>query len=252
MAASQSLVHVSPNQLARLYELVSASGDSGENGDEGSLEVGVTGGDEARVDCLSALVPVLSVHPTLQHTAQSAVGEVLMRRGGLSPQTEHSLLVVCGDDYLMLLQLAQLARRNGHRFSRSFYRAALSKVLQSPPPSPPASTTPTASGDLGRRAEEGTEGSSQEMSGVAGELMAMMSGDWDKAVVETEVFWLALHLAREENQVKAIWDEMATSQYVGDERSALYQCPPLCVISAGVLEKHSTCCSYTCWLVVMS
>ena len=31
---------------------------------------------------------------------------------------------------------------------------------------------------------------------MAGELMAMMSGDWDKAVVETEVFWLALHLAR--------------------------------------------------------
>ena len=57
--------------VCRLYELVSASGDSGENGDEGSLEVGVTGGDEARVDCLSALVPVLSVHPTLQHTAQS-------------------------------------------------------------------------------------------------------------------------------------------------------------------------------------
>ena len=34
------------------------------------------------------------------------------------------------------------------------------------------------------------------MPSVAGELMAMMSGDWKKEVVEAEVFWLALHLAR--------------------------------------------------------
>ena len=57
--------------VCRLYELVSARGDSGENGDEGSLEEGVARGEEARVDCLSALVPVLSVTPTLQHMAQS-------------------------------------------------------------------------------------------------------------------------------------------------------------------------------------
>ncbi|CAI8006219.1 hypothetical protein GBAR_LOCUS4607 [Geodia barretti] len=136
----------------------------------------------------------------------------------------------------MLLQLARLARRNGHRFSRSFYREALSKVLQSPPPSPPASTTPTASGDLGRRAEEGREGTSQEM---AGELMAMMSGDWDKAVVETEVFWLALHLAREESQVKAVWDEMATSQYVGDE-SVSVELVRACLRTAGNLRRGTS------------
>jgi hypothetical protein len=136
----------------------------------------------------------------------------------------------------MLLQLARLARRNGHRFSRAFYREALSKVLQSPPPSPPASTTPTASGDLGRRAEEGREGTSQEM---AGELMAMMSGNWDKAVVETEVFWLALHLAREESQVKAVWDEMATSQYVGDE-SVSVELVRACLRTAGNLRRGTS------------
>ena len=53
----------------------------------------------------------------------------------------------------------------------------------------------------GGRKEQGgrgerREGSQEEMPGVAGELMAMMSGDWEKTVVETEVFWLALHLAR--------------------------------------------------------
>ena len=53
----------------------------------------------------------------------------------------------------------------------------------------------------GGRKEQGgrgerREGSQEEMPAVAGELMAMMSGDWEKTVVETEVFWLALHLAR--------------------------------------------------------
>ena len=33
-------------------------------------------------------------------------------------------------------------------------------------------------------------------------------------------FGLSCCLSREESQVKAVWDEMATSQYVGDERSA--------------------------------
>lgn len=107
---------------------------------------------------------------------------------------------------------------------RSFYRAALSKVLQPPLPSPGL----TVSGHLERGGErerewsqmnkstvvgnqeegggggrkeqgrrgEGREGSQEEMPAVAGELMAMMSGDWEKTVVETEVFWLALHLAR--------------------------------------------------------
>ena len=32
-------------------------------------------------------------------------------------------------------------------------------------------------------------------------------------------FGLSCCLSREESQVKAVWDEMATSQYVGDERS---------------------------------
>ena len=118
-------------------------------------------------------------------------------------------------------------------FLRSFYRAALSKVLESPPPPlppPPPTTTTTASSDWRRTVEgrvgeesreEGKEGekvtvegstwegrggegrkvsrkesSNKEIPGVAGELLAMMSGDWDKSVVETEVFWLALHLAR--------------------------------------------------------
>ena len=30
----------------------------------------------------------------------------------------------------------------------------------------------------------------------AGQLVAMMSGDWEKSVVEADMFWLALHLAR--------------------------------------------------------
>ena len=105
-------------------------------------------------------------------------------------------------------------------FLRSFYRAALSKVLESPPPPlppPPPPTTTTASSDWRRTVEErvgeesreeGKEGekvtvegstwegrggegrkvsrkesSNKEIPGVAGELLAMMSGDWDKSVV---------------------------------------------------------------------
>lgn len=36
----------------------------------------------------------------------------------------------------------------------------------------------------------------QEIPSVAGELLAMMSGDWDRRAVEADVVWLALHLAR--------------------------------------------------------
>ena len=40
------------------------------------------------------------------------------------------------------------------------------------------------------------ESAVQEIPSVAGELLAMMSGDWDRRVVEADVVWLALHLAR--------------------------------------------------------
>ena len=49
--------------------------NSGETGDKGTgeEEEGVTreGGEEVRVDCLSALVPLLSAHPSLHHMAHS-------------------------------------------------------------------------------------------------------------------------------------------------------------------------------------
>ena len=61
--------------VCRLYGLVSVGENSGETGDKGSgeEEEGVTreGGEEVRVDCLSALVPLLSAHPSLHHMAHS-------------------------------------------------------------------------------------------------------------------------------------------------------------------------------------
>ena len=63
---------------------------------------------------------------------------------------------------------------------RLFYRGALSSVMRQ------------HAGDR----ETGGGGDVRETPAVAGELLAMMSGDWDKAVVEADVFWLALHLAR--------------------------------------------------------
>lgn len=42
----------------------------------------------------------------------------------------------------------------------------------------------------------GGESALKEIPSVAGELLAMMSGDWDRRVVEADVVWLALHLAR--------------------------------------------------------
>lgn len=46
------------------------------------------------------------------------------------------------------------------------------------------------------RTETRRESAVQEIPSVAGELLAMMSGDWDRRVVEADVVWLALHLAR--------------------------------------------------------
>ena len=54
---------------------MSVGENSGETGDKesGEEEEGVTreGGEEVRVDCLSALVPLLSAHPSLHHMAHS-------------------------------------------------------------------------------------------------------------------------------------------------------------------------------------
>lgn len=63
---------------------------------------------------------------------------------------------------------------------RSYYRGALCKVLEQ------------GTG----RTEAGGESVVQEIPTVAGELLAMMSGDWERRVVEADVVWLALHLAR--------------------------------------------------------
>ena len=63
---------------------------------------------------------------------------------------------------------------------RLYYRGALCMVLEQT-----SSST-----------ENDGDSPPQEMHAVAGELLAMMSGDWDKRVLEAEVFWLALHLAR--------------------------------------------------------
>ena len=65
-------------------------------------------------------------------------------------------------------------------FLRSFYRGALSMVLQQ-------QSTPGQ-----QEGEEGRDG----VSPVAAELVAMMSGDWEKSVLEADMFWVALHLAR--------------------------------------------------------
>ena len=46
------------------------------------------------------------------------------------------------------------------------------------------------------REAEGGGGVQEAAPTVAAELLAMMSGDWDKAVVEADIFWLSLHLAR--------------------------------------------------------
>ena len=43
---------------------------------------------------------------------------------------------------------------------------------------------------------DGESGSSAAVPATAGQLVAMMSGDWEKAVVEADMFWLALNLAR--------------------------------------------------------
>ena len=63
---------------------------------------------------------------------------------------------------------------------RLFYRGALGSAMRQ---------------HAGDRKTKGG-GEVRETAAVAGELLAMMSGDWDKAVVEADVFWLALHLAR--------------------------------------------------------
>ena len=68
---------------------------------------------------------------------------------------------------------------------RAYYRGALCAVLEQ---------QQTSREQTSR--EETSRLTAVAPAGVAGDLLAMMSADWDKGLVETDIFWLALHLAR--------------------------------------------------------